>query len=763
MLQTSGTQATIDNQVPNERGLTELLDFALGLLRRQYRLILSVALPAMGIGFLYLLTTPPTYTAQAKIIIDMRKGQFFQQQSLLADAPMDSTQIESQILILKSEILATSVIKKLHLIEDPEFIEPEPGLRNVVFGPLFKIFQSDKPKSESDLMRQAIGTFASRLDAKRVGGSYVIEISFQSHNAMRAAQIANAVAYTYILDQQEAKLRANQRASEWLQDRMKGLRDQALAADRAVVTFKEKNNIVTAGGKLMDEQQVAELNSQLVAARARTSETLARLTRIESVIRADNPNATVDATVSDALNSPIITKLRQQYLELVGRQSEWSVRYGANHQAVVQLRNQIRETRDSIFQELRRLAETYKSDYEIAKQHENKIEQDLSKVTQQSQLTNQAQVTLRELEGSAQSYRTLYDNFLRQHTESVEQQSFPITEARVISEAATPFGKSHPKTLLVLALSIFGGMSLGVGLGLLREMLDRVFRTSTQVEAVLQTSCTALVPLLTDPAGSHLSIVHRPVSGPLRPRTIVRDSSAFWTSVESPSSRFAEAIRSIKLSADAAELNGASRSNRVIGFTSALPNEGKSTIGAALGLLIAQVGGRVIVVDCDLRNPSLSRALAPKSDVGIVEVISRQRSLEEVIWREPTTDMAFLPVGNEPYSYHTSEVLASGLTKKLFDELRMHYDYVIVDLPPLAPIVDVRATMHFVDRYFLVIEWGQTKIDVVQHALNATHGVYDNLIGAILNKTDMNSLKRYEGHREKYYYNEHFARYGYTE
>lgn len=764
MLQTGRTRPNIDDQVADEGGLVELVNFALRLIRRQYPVILIVAFFASAIGLSYLLATPSTYTSQARIITDTRKGQFFKQQSLLADAPIDSTQIESQILILKSGNIAASIIKKLHLTEDPEFVGPGGGFAGHLFGPLFKLFQSDQPKSEIDLMRQALGVFGKRLDAKRAGGTYVIEISFWSRNPERAAQIANAVADGYISDQQEAKFETNRRGNEWLQDRLKGLGEQALAADNAVVAFRKQNNIVTSGGKLMDEQQLAELNSQLVTARNQTSVALSRLTRIQTVIRADKPDASVDATVSDALNSPIVTKLREKYLDLVSRQAEWSARYGPSHQAVIQLRNQIREIRNSIFQELRRLGETYKSDYEIAKQHEDEIEKELASVVSQSQVTNKAQVTLRELEASAQSYRALYDNFLRQHAESVEQQSFPFSEARII-EHATRGSKTSPKALLVLAISVLGGVSLGVGIGFLRELMDRVFRTSDQVEQVLQTPCTALVPLLSAIEDNHSLVDQRPVGGALRPRTIVRDSNIIWTLVDSPSSRFAEAIRSIKLAADAAELNGASRSNRVIGFTSSVPNEGKSTMAAALAQLIAQVGKRVIVVDCDLRNPCLSRALAPNAEVGIVEVISGQRSLEEAIWKEPTTNMAFLPVGNEAhmYHYHTSEILASDWTQKLFDGLRLRYDYIIVDLPPLAPVVDVRATTQFVDRYFLVIEWGQTKIDVVQHALNAAHGVYDNLVGAILNKTDMNSLKCYEAHREKYYYNEHFRRYGYTE
>jgi polysaccharide biosynthesis transport protein len=229
--------------------------------------------------------------------------------------------------------------------------------------------------------------------------------------------------------------------------------------------------------------------------------------------------------------------------------------------------------------------------------------------------------------------------------------------------------------------------------------------------------------------------------------------------VNSPLSGFAEAIRSIKLAAD---LQGAKGLSTVIGFTSSIPNEGKSTIAASLALLMGQVGSRVIMIDCDLRNPTLTRALASNASAGIIEVLSGEKSVEEVSWRCPVTKLSFLPAAMKRNLVHTSEILGSTATKKLFEQLRLSYDYIVVDLPPLAPVIDVRATGHLIDFYFLVVEWGGTKIDVVQHALNRARPVYENLVGAVLNKTDMDQIARYDMHRRDYYDNKHYARYGYT-
>lgn len=780
---------------PDISSPAELLESFVHFLRQQYGVILSVSLLTMAIGVINLITTPSSFTAVATMLIDTRKAQSFQQQPLYSDAQIDSASIESQVRILKSDIVGLSVIKNLRLNEDPEFIGS--GWGGVV-------------ASEYDVMRRALGVLASRLNVKRDGLSYVIELSFRSYDADKAARIANAIVDAYIVDQLEAKYQSTLRASTWLQDRIRDLRAQASAGEQAVVDFKREHNIIDAAGKSTIGQRLGEINSQLIIVRAQTAEARARLDRIQTVLSFDSSGA-VNATVTDTLKSEVVTKLRSQYLELASRASDWSARYGHEHLAAVNLRNQMREIQSAIIDELRRLAETYKSDFEIAKQRENDIQKEYDKAAAQAEKTNQAQVVLKDLESSSQTFRALYENFLNRYMESVQQQSFPITEARLISPAARPLKKSHPKTFLVLAIAACVGIIFGIGIGVLRDLWDRVFRTAEQVETILQTTCIALVPLLkraatpalplvatqTEEALSPRTIVHEdnvlstvddsPVSHSaesnrsiklkratkpilplvatqteeaLNPRNIVHDDNALWTVVDSPFSRFAESIRSIKVAAD---LNEIVKVNKVIGFTSSLPMEGKSTMAAALALLIAQAGGRVILVDCDLRNPSLTRTLAPSAKAGFIDVISEKAAIEDVLWTDPKTNLSFLPTVMKSRVAHTNEILASAATKNLFDELCRRYEYIIVDLPPLAPVVDVRITTHFVNSYVFVIEWGGTKIDVVKKVLADAPGVYENLLGAVLNKAEVSRLNRYEAHRGAYYDNKHYARYGYTD
>jgi len=556
-------------------------------------------------------------------------------------------------------------------------------------------------------------------------------------------------------------LDASRTATAWLQDRLKKLGEQALTAERAVNAFKSQNNIVAASGKLMDDERVTDLNGRLVAARAQTSEASARLNRLETVLASNSPDSasmdSLDASGSDVLNNPTINNLRLQYHENARREFEYSTKYGADHLVVVNLRTTMKGIRISILEEVRRLSEASRNDFETAKQRQQDIEKQLAQAVSQSQTTNSAEVTMRELDTSAKGYRALYESFLQRYMGSVQQESFPISQARVISPAVPP-QKSKPTSVLILAMGLFGGIALGAALGFLREVMDRVFRTSAQVEATLQVPCLSLVPLLRIPAKKM-----RPPRAAIQvdkassERKLSAGTGIYWAAAAMTLSRFAESIRSIKLAID---LNPTKTSNKIVGITSALPNEGKSTIAASLAQLIAHAGKRVIVVDCDLRNPSLSANLAPNATVGIVDVLSGARSLEEAIWRDPRTNLAFLPSAKRTPLFHTSEILSSEQTGKLFDKLRASYDYVIVDLPPLAPIVDVRATTPLIDCFILVVEWGRTRTDVVQHALHTAPNVYEALIGTVLNKTDMRAMKRYDSYLNDYYNNDHYIRYG---
>jgi polysaccharide biosynthesis transport protein len=760
--------------------LAVLVATLLGAVRRQFLPIVLIATSVFGLGAIYLVITPPGYTAFALLLLDSRRAIVRAEQSPVADAGYDPARVESQVQLLRTDTIALSVIKELNLTEDPEFACDRPDMFGALIAPLSHLFEASRPCTEFERTRFAAAVFANRLGVRRVGLSYMIEISFTSRNSQRAAEIANAVADAHILDQMDARYQVVKRSSIWLQDRLRELSDQASAAQRTVIEFKIKNDIVDSGGRLSNDQQLSELYSQLVAARVQISDSKAKLDRIGALLLSDPTDKSVDATVTDTLRSDVINQLRTQYLDIQRRLNEWSLRYGIDHLAVIQARNQSREIKGSILDELKRVAETYKSDYDIAKRRVEAIQSEVSRTIADSQITNQALVALRELESNAQTARSLHDNFLQRHLDAVQQQSFPITEARVVTKASPPLTKSKPRTFLVLAFSLGGGLITAVGFGLLRDSWYPVFRSSSEVEDILQTRCIAALPLLRNDeptwgtasrdsipdktVHSLSNITPQDVTGVLTQpsgdcgvpvskssqRIIRNGDGPLWRAAKSPMSAFAEAIRSIKLSID---LNRPGNRSNVIGITSALPYEGKSTVSGALALLIAQTGARTVLVDCDLRNPTLTKMLAPNAQLGFLDVVSGTADISDVAWAHEGGALTFLPGVTDQKPANTMEILASSGTTMLIEMLREQYDYVLIDLSPLTPVVDVRATAQLVDTYLLVVEWGRTRVDQIEHALRDAQGLCDKLLGVALNKMPSHGrVMGYRGHSEGTYY-----------
>jgi succinoglycan biosynthesis transport protein ExoP len=239
-------------------------------------------------------------------------------------------------------------------------------------------------------------------------------------------------------------------------------------------------------------------------------------------------------------------------------------------------------------------------------------------------------------------------------------------------------------------------------------------------------------------------------------RKLIATKKAFMRQViDQPLSAFTEAFRSIKVAADLS-------SCKVIGITSTVPGEGKSTVASNLAELVAHSGKRVILLDGDLRNPSISRSLAPDVKTGLLEVLDKRLSLNDAIVVDPQTGLNFVPSVNVSRLAHTNEVLSSELFADLVQSLRKTYDYVIIDFPPIAPVVDVRATTHLVDSYIYVVEWGRTRTNLAQHQLEGFPELHDRLLGVVLNKADVRVLERYESYYGRYYYKNYYGAQSYS-
>lgn len=711
---------------------------------RQWRLIGLVTCLAAMLGVAYLVVTPSRYTAQADMIIDTKRVTWTQSELATENRTVEDASVESEIETTKSEKVALMVIRRLHLAEDPEFVGAGHGLKRRLLSLLNLAPAVDPEPSNELMMRRVLAAVKDNLRVIRLGRSYLEQIAFTSLDPDKAARIANAFAEAYIEDQLQAKFEATRRASAWLEQRIGELRQQASDAYKEVQDFKSQNSIIIGvDGKLASEVELDQLGIALAKARADTSQARAKLDRITRVLEQRSAKESFeipDPVVTDALSNPVITKLRQQFLDDQNRESDWSARYGADHQAARNLRAEMAALQRAIWDEISRIAESYKSELQIAKSQEESIDKRMGEVFQKSATTRQSQVRLRELETAANTYRGIYETFLSRFTQSVQQQSFPSTEARVVTVATPPTLPSSPKTGLTMALATLLGFGLGIMAAFAREQMSRQIHTRAQLEALLGINCLAVIPAFA-------------AKSALRKHGTSKDSEAFRQICDvAPFSATAEALRYIKVAIDL-HPTGA----KVIGFVSALPGEGKTTVAGGFAAFLAKGGARTLLIDADLRNPSMTRTLDYIEARGLLELVADKTPFADLVKTDAKHKFDFLASSTRIRPTNSSDILNSPAVKQMLKTSAHDYDYVIVDLPPIIPVVDVRAVAQLFDAFVMVVEWGSTSTDEIVKAAAASPVLSERLLGTVLNKADEAVMRRFEGYSDRsynYYTNE---------
>ncbi|MBB4190695.1 succinoglycan biosynthesis transport protein ExoP [Rhizobium aethiopicum] len=736
----------------------DFIDFdkLIAIVRRQWRIVAVCAFAFAILGVVYVLTAVPVYTAETKVLIDRSDNQMINQLAAFGQLDDDEGTVLSQVELLKSDTIAYAVVDKLKLVDDPVFTAQKNSLFSVAtlksllnFRSWFADDGAVAPDAEMK-RRWAAETVAGNIDVERVGKSYVLDLSYTSQSPDLAREIAAAIADVYLVDKLNSKYEATRRAGEWLQERIEELRQQALDTDLAVQKFRSEHGLVEAGsGTLLSEQQLSELNSQLIKAQAETAQAEAKYTRIKSIIEAKQ----TDAIVTDVLDSSISNDLRKKYLEASKLEAEIEARLGPDHVQAVRLRAEMAEYERLMFDELNRIAESYQSELTVAQSREKSLRDSVDKATGVAATAGETQVQLRELERTRDTYKNLYQSFLARYQEAIQQQSFPITAARIITTAETPTKPSAPKRSLVIAFAMFLGCAFGSGIGAFREFRDRFFRTGDDVKDMLDVESLGVMPLIEN------NVDDPTLVDPGNPRSIARGGKTTTYVEEHPLSAFAETLRSAKIAID---ISASDQRCKVIGVVSSLPGEGKSTTAINFAKLLAMQGARCLLIDADMRNPGATRAIGRHAEAGLLEAIVDNRPLKDLILLDPKTKLAFLPTVARYRVPHSSELLASRGMDQLLEFARQSFDYIIVDLPPLAPVVDARAINPKLDAVVFVIEWGKTSRKVVQSTLLSEPDLYTKCVGAILTKVDPAQMKLYRTFGSSEYYYKRYSRY-YTE
>jgi succinoglycan biosynthesis transport protein ExoP len=724
------------------------------IFKRQWKVVALSAICFAVLGLAYNLTATPIYSASASILIDQNKSKIGDAMFSLEGMVGDEGTILSQVELLKSQKIAQTVSASLDLKNNTVFMESSSGLQAIVatLRSLIKgTFWSGETAlaSEDDVQQDIVEVLIKNLRVERLGRTYILELTYSSPDPSLAASIADAYTRAYLTDQLDAKYEATRSAGEWLQKRIAELKQKSLETDLAVQKFKADNGLITSDGRLVSDQQLTQINSQLIIAQSESAGAKAKADRIRSIISSRD----LQGAVTESLDSDIIADLRTKFLEASRKEADISSRLGRNHVQAIRLRSEMAEYQRLMFDELSRIAQGYQSNLDVALAREKSLKDQVATATSTSATANDAQVQLRELTRESQTYRKLYETFLQRYQESVQQESFPITEARIIASPVKPDKPTSPKLTISLAISILLGLGVGAGVGAFREFRDRFVRTVDQIREYFELEPLGMVPYskAVDP------IKHKDsVSTATSVRVISKASPISNYVIDHPLSAFSETMRSSKIAIDV--LVGSKRP-KTIGIVSVLPGEGKSTISINFAELLASQGSRVLLIDADLRNPGATRQVARHAERGILEVLQDGVPVRDVIMINPDTKLAFLPAVIKRRIPYSSELLASEAMDQLIRDVSDAFDYIIFDLPPLAPVVDARAMSAKLDTYLFVMEWGKTARNIIKKTLLANSAVAAKCAGAILNKVDTERMKFYQSYGSSEFYYSRYSSY----
>lgn len=756
------------------------LDRLMAVVIRRIRTIMTGVIILVALAVAYLLTATSSYTSMTQILLDENMTKYAEDQPPPASSQQADMDIASAVEILKSNEMALRVVDTAGLVDNDTILNPPQSPAALIKSGIKLVVSAFKPgrpplspAEAREAQRQMVAAMLQdALKVERVTRSSVVAVSFSSTDPQLAAKVTRAYADAYLTDQLNANFDATERASVWLQERLNDLRQRAQEASLEVEKYKADNGLTSTGGELMSEQQISDLNKQLIIAQADTASASARYNQYKSIIDQGPDNAVKNATISSSqTDNSVLQDLKTRYLAVQKREQDVTQNFGADHPQAVALKAERQDITRQIYEELQQLTASYKNEYDVAQSRAVSLRESIEGVVGKNSEANKSLVHLNELNQRATALKTLYEAYLGRYEQAAQQRSFPIAKARVISAAGVPTAPSSPKKTLVMALSIILGLMAGGAFAAFQEFRDRYFRVEADVRAALGLKFLGYLPLLGQQGfakkkGRKRKIGPEPATataGAEEGENGVAFERIMRVSVEAPRSIFAETLRNAKLASDVM-LQG--RADRVIGVVSALPGEGKSTTAANFAALLASSGKRTLLIDADLRNPGLSRTLKTPPQIGLIEA-----ALGEVPWAsavkvDPRTKLAILPVALRDHLLHTSELLSSQGMMTLMENARKMFDYIIVDLAPLGPVIDAKAFAPQVDAFLLVAEWGATPTNLVRDLLEQEPQINSRTLGVILNKTDMSELSRYsdfggtERYRQKYvsYYTEDHPR-----
>jgi succinoglycan biosynthesis transport protein ExoP len=718
----------------------ELADL-IRLIESRRQLIVRVMLGTILCALAAAMILPTMYTSSSEVMLDPRRNNITELTAVLSQLPADPASVQNQLQILQSRDLASIVVERLHLDQDPEF---NPALANPslvqLLGEMGSLinpknwFENDTPASTHLSRDRIIDNFQKHISVNAEGVSTTLTISASARDAAKAALIANTLADAYVKSQVATKINASAATVDWLNQRLSDLSQQLQAQEEAVQRYKAEHNLndSTPGNSIVDQQMVG-VSTQVVQARSDLAEKQAIQDRINQLIAGGNP-----ADVAQIVSSPLIVQLRTQQAQLVRDQADLNSKYGPLHPKVQAAEQQKRDLDANIAQEVTRLAASAANEVLVAKAHLNSLNGSLGGTEGLARSQNMARVQLQALESNAASTRTQYEAFVQRLRSTQNMDEVQTPEARIISSAPVPAHPSGPKRALIVGASIPLGMILGLIAALIAEKIGPLLPVRAAAgRALVPMPMPVMAPVMT-PRPRPRPAQPRPAPPPPNPVAVwngppilaeINDPAQMRAAefvLDYPSSKYSHAMAALVRQLESREGNGS-----IIAVTSVDNGESRSAIAVSLARAAAKMGKKAILVDC---SPSrlTSRAIKTPLKTGVYEVLTGAVPLNEALCKDPRGEAYLLGIPKRPPNAVT--MFASRPMARLVQILRGGAEFVVIDCGPATAGPDAAVIARLADATVLVSRRQQLHSPLVTNAARVLESAKAAPIGIVVTK-----------------------------
>jgi polysaccharide biosynthesis transport protein len=718
---------------PHESAIGEYIRV---LIKRKW-LVLGCLATIFSVVAIASLRMTPIYEAGGTIAINKPDANLFQNSPTFSLDYFDPTELETEVKILQSDLLALQVSRALNLDRRPEFGGKSMASNSLDLAP--DPLQVDPARASA-----MIGGFKGGLRVDLMPNSRIIEVRYRSPDRQLAADAVNTLMQTYVENNFKARFESTMQASDWLQKQLIDMQMKVETSQEALVRYQKEHEILGTDEKTnIITSKLEELNKELTAAESERMDKEAVYRMVESG-SADSVAASAAGLDSGAgsgtSSSGLLDSLRAKQVELNLQAAELNTQFGPAYPKLAQISSQLKEIDAQIQREMKKIVSKVRGEYMTALQRENMLRAALDKQKQEANQLNESAIQYNLLKRDAETYRTLYEGLLQKLKEAGVSAGLRSNNFRIIDAARAPMGPIEPNIPRNLMFGFVLGAATGVGLAFLLEGLDNTIRTTDQAQMI-----SGLAPLGMIPLGSKSAR-----EGPNPKRLVIatsKEAVELVTQVR-PQSQMAESYRALRTSLLLSNLGSPPK---VIMVTSALPQEGKTTTSINCAVVLAQKGVRVLLIDADLRRPSIHKTLGMGPRSGLSNVLTGSTTLEQAITRTAVLPNLFvLPAGTPPPN--PAELLASANMRDVLTQLRDQYDHIVVDTPPSLSVTDAVVLSPRADAVVLVIRSGQTTKQALRRSRDILAQVNAKVVGVLLNAVDLSSP-------DYYYYYEYQGKY----